>query len=84
MNGVREPAGRDFLQGFHRWHIEWIDVVSVEGIVLPTDPVLLSLQTIAGLGEEVSNHGETSSRCASSRGPGRYRSIAWRSSMPGR
>lgn len=50
--GVPEPAERYFLQGFHRWHIEWIEVVSPEGIVLPSDPVLLSLQTIAGLSEE--------------------------------
>ncbi len=49
--GVPEPAARYFLQGFHRWHVEWIEVVSVEGIVLPTDPVLLSLQTIMGLTE---------------------------------
>jgi hypothetical protein len=39
--GVPEPAERYFLQGFHRWHIEWIDVVSPDGIVLPTDPVFL-------------------------------------------
>ena len=60
--GVPEPVERYFLQGFHRWHIEWLEVVSIEGIVLPSDPVLMSLQTIAGLGEEVSNHDETSSR----------------------
>ena len=60
--GVPEPVERYFLQGFHRWHIEWVEVVAVEGIVLPSDPLLMSLQTIAGLGEEVSNHGETSSR----------------------
>jgi hypothetical protein len=39
-----------------------IEVVIVEDIVLPTDPVLMSLQTIAGLSEEVRDHGETSSR----------------------
>jgi hypothetical protein len=37
-------------------------VVSLEGIVLPTDPVLMSLQTIMGLSKEVSDHVETSSR----------------------
>jgi hypothetical protein len=60
--GVPEPAERYFLQGFHRWHIEWIEVVSPEGIVLPTDPVLLSLQTIVGLTEEVRDHAENSGR----------------------
>ena len=35
--GVPEPAERYFLQGFHHWHVEWVEVVSVEGIVLPTD-----------------------------------------------
>jgi hypothetical protein len=49
--GVPEPVERYFLQGFHRWHVEWVKVVSVEGLVLPTDPVLLSLQTIVGLTE---------------------------------
>ena len=58
--GVPEPVERYFLQGFHRWHVEWVEVVSPEGIVLPSDPVLLSLQTIAGLTEEVRDHGETS------------------------
>ena len=58
--GVPEPVERYFLQGFHRWHIEWVEVISVEGIVLPTDPVLLSLQTIVGLTEEVRDHGENS------------------------
>jgi hypothetical protein len=48
---VPEPVERYFLQGFHRWHIEWVEVVGVEGIVLPTNPVLLSLQTIVGLAE---------------------------------
>ena len=57
---VPEPAERYFLQGFHRWHVEWIEVVSVEGIVLPTDPVLLSLQTIVGLAEEVRDQAENS------------------------
>ncbi len=50
--GVPEPAERYFLQGFHRWHVEWVEVIGVEGIVLPTKPVLLSLQTIVGLKEE--------------------------------
>jgi hypothetical protein len=31
---VLEPVERYFLQGFQRWHIEWIEVVSVEGIIL--------------------------------------------------
>jgi len=57
---VPEPAERYFLQGFHRWHIEWVEIVSVEGIVLPTDPVLLSLQTIVGLTEEVRDPVENS------------------------
>ncbi len=35
-------------------------MVAVEGVVLPSDPVLLSLQTIVGLTEEVRNHGENS------------------------
>jgi len=60
--GVPEPAERYFLQGFHRWHIEWIEVVGVEGIVLPTDPVLLSLQTITGLIEEVRDDGANAGR----------------------
>ena len=59
---MREPAGRDFLRGFHRWLVEWIDVVSPKGIVLPGVPVLLSLQAIAGLTEEVHDHAETSGR----------------------
>jgi hypothetical protein len=42
---------RYFLQGFQRWHVEWIEVIGVEGLVLPTDAVLLSLQTIVGLAE---------------------------------
>jgi hypothetical protein len=46
---VPEPAERYFLQGFHRWHIEWIEVISPEGVVLPSDLVLMSLQTIVGL-----------------------------------
>jgi len=60
--GVPEPVERYFLQGFHRWHVEWVEVVEVEGIVLPTDPVLLSVQTIVGLSEEVRDHGENSGR----------------------
>jgi hypothetical protein len=59
---VPEPAERYFLQGFHRWHIEWVEVIAVEGIVLTTDAVLLSLQTIAGLSEEVRDHAENSGR----------------------
>jgi hypothetical protein len=60
--GVPEPVERYFLQGFHRWHVEWIEVVSGEGIVLPTDPVLLSLQTIVDLIEEVRDRAENSGR----------------------
>ncbi len=60
--GVPEPAERYFLQGFHRWHIEWIEVVGAESIVLPTDPVLLSLQTILGLSEGPRDPVENSGR----------------------
>jgi len=60
--GVPEPVERYFLQGFHRWHIEWVEVIGVEGIVLPTDPMLLSLQTIVGLTEEVRDRAENSGR----------------------
>ena len=59
---VPEPAERYFLQGFHRWHVEWIEVIGVEGIMLPTDPMLLSLQTIVGLAEEECDHTENSGR----------------------
>jgi hypothetical protein len=59
---VPEPVERYFLQGFHRWQAEWIEVVSPEGIVLPTDPVLLSLQMIVGLTEKVRDHAEYSGR----------------------
>jgi hypothetical protein len=59
---VPELVERYFLQGFHRWHVEWVDVVSVEGLVLPTDPVLMSLQTIVGLTEAVRDHLEDSGR----------------------
>jgi hypothetical protein len=59
---VPEPVERYFLQGFHRWHIEWVEVIAVEGIVLPSDSVLLSLQTIVGLSEEVRDHAENSGR----------------------
>jgi hypothetical protein len=62
--GVPEPVERYFLQGSHRWHVEWIEVVGVEGIVLPTDPVLQSLQTIVGLTEEPRNLLEDSVECA--------------------
>ena len=48
--GVPELVERYFLPGFQRWHVEWIEMVSVEGIVLPTDPVLMSLQTMRGRG----------------------------------
>jgi hypothetical protein len=37
-------------------------VIAVESIVLPTDPVLLSLQTIVGLSEGVREHAENSGR----------------------
>jgi hypothetical protein len=40
----------------------WVEVVSVEGIVLPTDPVLLSLQTIVGLAEGPRNPLEASGK----------------------
>jgi hypothetical protein len=58
--GVPEPVERYFLQGFQRWHVEWVEVVSAEGVVLPTDPVLLSLQTIMGLSERVRDQAENS------------------------
>jgi hypothetical protein len=48
---VPEPVERYFLQGFQRWYVEWLEVVSPEGIVLPSDPILMSLQTIVGLAE---------------------------------
>jgi hypothetical protein len=60
--GVPEPVERYFLQGFQRWQVEWIEVIGVEGIVLPTDPVLQSLQTIVGLTEEVGDRAEHSGR----------------------
>lgn len=50
--GVPEPVERYFLQEFHRWHVDRIEVVSVDGVILPSDPMLLSLQTIAGLKEK--------------------------------
>jgi len=59
---VPDPVKRYFLQGFHRWYVEWIEVVGVEGIVLPSDSVLLSLQTIVGLTEEVCDQTENSGR----------------------
>jgi hypothetical protein len=59
---VPEPVERYFLQGFHRWHIEWIEGVSPDGVVLPSDPVLMSLQTIVGLIEETRDSLEDSSR----------------------
>jgi hypothetical protein len=60
--GVPEPVERYFLQGFHRWHVEWVEVVSPEDIVLPSDPVLMSLQTIVGLTEGVRESVEDSGR----------------------
>ena len=48
---VHEPVERYFLQGFHRWHVEWLEVVSPDGIVLASDPVCMSLQAIEGLVE---------------------------------
>ena len=30
--GVPEPAERYFLRGFHRWQVEWIELVAVEGL----------------------------------------------------
>jgi hypothetical protein len=60
--GVPEPVERYFLQGFQRWQVEWIEVVSPKGIVLPTDPVLLSLQTIVGLTEGARESVEDSGR----------------------
>ena len=59
---VPEPAERYFLRGYHRWHIEWVEVVSPEGVVLPTDPVLQALQIIEGLCEGPGNLVETSGR----------------------
>ena len=59
---VPEPVERYFLQGFHRWHVEWVEVIAVEGIVLLSDPILLSLQTIVGLTEEVRDQAENSGR----------------------
>jgi len=60
--GVPEPVERYFLQGFHRWHIEWLEVVSPEGIVLPSDPVLMSLQAITGLTEAIRDNGANAGR----------------------
>ena len=79
--GVPEPVERYFLQGFQRWHVEWVEVIGVEGIVLPTDPVLLSLQTIVGLTEEVRDQAENSGRVRLVAQPGAVSWIAWRSSM---
>jgi hypothetical protein len=59
---VPEPVERYFLQGFQRWHVEWLEVVSPEGVVLPSDPVLMSLQTIVGLTEKVHDRAENSGR----------------------
>jgi hypothetical protein len=59
---VPEPAERYFLRGYHRWHVEWVEVVSPEGIVLPTDPVLQALQIIEGLCEGPGSLVETSGR----------------------
>ena len=30
--GVPEPVERYFLQGFHRWQVEWIELVAVEDL----------------------------------------------------
>jgi hypothetical protein len=60
--GVPEPAEKYFLQGFPRWHVEWIEVVGAEGIVLSADPVLMPLQTIVSLTEEVRDRAENSGR----------------------
>jgi hypothetical protein len=60
--GVPEPVERYFLQGFHRWQVEWVEVIGVVGIVLPTDPVLLSMQMIVGLAEEVRDQADNSGR----------------------
>ena len=68
--GVPEPVERYFLQGFHRWQVEWIEVVSPEGVVLPSDPMLMSLQAIAGLTEEVHDHAESSGRVRLAARPG--------------
>jgi hypothetical protein len=57
-----EPVERYFLQSFQRWHVEWVEVVSPEGIMLPSDPVLLSLQTIVGLTEGLHDHADNSGR----------------------
>jgi hypothetical protein len=76
--GVPEPVERYVLQGVHRWHVEWVEVIGIKVIVRLSDPVLLSLQTIMGLTEEPRNPLEDS------RHLGQYRSIAWRSSMRGR
>jgi hypothetical protein len=31
---VPEPVERYFLQGLHRWHVEWVEVIGVEDIVI--------------------------------------------------
>jgi hypothetical protein len=59
---VLEPIERYFLQGFHRWHVEWVEVIGVDGIVLPSDPILMSLQTIVGLTEDTCDQAENSGR----------------------
>jgi hypothetical protein len=38
---VPEPVERYFLSGLCRWQVEWLEVISGEGIILPSDPVLL-------------------------------------------
>lgn len=59
---VPEPAERYFLHGYHHWLVEWVEVVSIDGLLLPTDPVLLALQGIEGLLEGPRDHGEDSGR----------------------
>jgi hypothetical protein len=80
---VPEPVERYFRQGFQCWHVEWVEVMGVEGIVLPIDPVLLSLQTIVGLSEEVRDQAENSARMRLVAQPGVVTWIGWRSNMPG-
>jgi hypothetical protein len=68
--GVPEPVERYFLQGLHRWHVEWVEVVSAEGVVLPADPVLMSLPIIVGLTEEPRNPLEASGKVRLAAQPG--------------
>jgi hypothetical protein len=77
--GMPEPTERYFVHGSHRWQIDWAEVIAVEGIVLPTDPVLLSLQTIAGLTERRVITLRTQAACDWPRAPLSCCWIAWRS-----